>query len=94
MPTSPVSPPPTSQPEVRLLPGAEQILAAVSAGQWADLNLYQLKLMAHRLQLVAGFDDLLAVDAINFTPFDYQIRAARVVLRQFLGRGRLADEGV
>lgn len=92
MPTSPTSTSPTIQPEVRLLPGAQQILAAVSAGQWGELNLYQLKLMAQRLQLVAGFDDLLAVDAINFTPFDYQIRAARVVLRQFRGRGLLADE--
>ncbi|RLT42442.1 MAG: DEAD/DEAH box helicase [Chloroflexi bacterium] len=92
MPTSPISISPTIQPEVRLLPGAEQILAAAAAGSWADLNLYQLKLMAHRLQLVAGFDDLLALDAINFTPFDYQIRAARVVLRQFRGRGLLADE--
>ena len=90
--SSPSPTPPTIQPEVRLLPGAQQILAAASAGQLADLNLYQLQLMAHRLQLVAGFDDLLALDAINFTPFDYQIRAARVVLRQFRGRGLLADE--
>ncbi|NOZ51332.1 MAG: DEAD/DEAH box helicase [Chloroflexi bacterium] len=48
--------------------------------------------MAYRLQLVAGFDDLLSLNAIHFTPFDYQIRAARTVLRRFRGRGLLSDE--
>ena len=48
--------------------------------------------MAQRLALVTGFDDLLALDAIGFTPFDYQIRAARTALRRFRGRGLLSDE--
>ena len=48
--------------------------------------------MAHRLDLVTGFDDLLALEAIDFIPFDFQIRAARTVLRRFRGRGLLSDE--
>lgn len=41
---------------------------------------------------MAGFDDLLVLDAIDFTPFDYQIKAARTALRRFRGRGLLSDE--
>lgn len=48
--------------------------------------------MALRLNLVAGFDDLLSLDSIDFTPFDYQIKAARTALRRFRGRGMLSDE--
>jgi SNF2 family DNA or RNA helicase len=82
----------TISPNIRLNPHAGQILAPAEQGQWDDLRTYQLKLMAYRLQLVAGFDDLLCLDAIDFTPFDYQIRAARTVLRRFRGRGLLSDE--
>ncbi|MCB0065407.1 MAG: DEAD/DEAH box helicase [Caldilineaceae bacterium] len=73
------------------VPGSEAVLAAV-AEQPASTRAYQLQLMAHRLELVTGFDDLLAVDAIEFAPFAYQIRAARTVLRRFRGRGLLSDE--
>ncbi len=79
-------------PVFSLLPGAEQILAAAALKNAANLRAYQLQLMAHRLDLVTGFDDLLALDAIDFTPFDYQIRAARTALRRFRGRGLLSDE--
>lgn len=58
----------------------------------ANLRAYRLQLMAHQLALVTGFDDLLALDAIGFTSFDYQIRAARTALRRFRGRGLLSDE--
>lgn len=61
-------------------------------GDLSDLALYQLKLMAYHLQLVAGFDELLALEDITFEPFDYQMRAARAALRRFRGRGLLADE--
>ena len=71
--------------------GADEILAAVTANS-TTARAYQLQLMAHRLDLVTGFDDLLALDAIDFTPFDYQIRAARTALRRFRGRGLLSDE--
>lgn len=79
-------------PQIRLQPGARELAAQAALGPMTDRTLYQLKLMAHRLSLVAGFDDLLALEEINFTPFDYQIRAARTVLRRFRGRGLLADE--
>jgi SNF2 family DNA or RNA helicase len=73
--------------EVRLRPVSE-----IAQGQLADLTLYQLKLMAYHLRLVAGFDELLALEAIAFQPFDYQIRAARTALRRLRGRALLADE--
>lgn len=69
-----------------------QPVTGVAAGQLSDLALYQLKLMAYHLQLVAGFDELLALEAIGFQPFNYQVRAARTALRRFRGRGLLADE--
>jgi SNF2 family DNA or RNA helicase len=75
------------QPEVRLRP-----VGGIAEGELSDLSLYQLKLMAYHLQLVAGFDELLALEAIGFQPFDYQVRAARTALRRLRGRGLLADE--
>jgi SNF2 family DNA or RNA helicase len=39
-----------------------------------------------------GFDTLLAIPQLRFEPFDYQLRAARTVLRRMRGRGILADE--
>ena len=75
------------RPEIRLRPVTEMV-----EGQYADLALYQLKLMAAHLQLVTGFEELLALGAIRFQPFDYQIRAARTALRRLRGRGLLADE--
>ncbi len=93
-----MSPPPGAQspativPTFTLAPGAESLLAGVAQGAAADVRAYHLRLMALRLGLVAGFDDLLALDALDFTPFDYQIKAARTALRRFRGRGLLSDE--
>ncbi len=39
-----------------------------------------------------GFDTLLSVPALRFTPFDYQLQAARSALRRMRGRAILADE--
>jgi SNF2 family DNA or RNA helicase len=39
-----------------------------------------------------GFDTLLSVPALRFTPFDYQLQAARAALRRMRGRAILADE--
>jgi SNF2 family DNA or RNA helicase len=79
-----------------MAPGAEKTLLAVAqngnAAEEAALRAYRLRLMAMRLGLVAGFDDLLSLDAIDFQPFDYQVRAARTALRRFRGRGLLSDE--
>ena len=85
-------PPAAITPVFTLLPGAEPLLAGVAQGKLADVRAYHLQLMAQRLGLVAGFDDLLCLDAIDFAPFDYQIRAARTALRRFRGRGLLSDE--
>ncbi len=87
-----VASPTAVSPQIRLIPGADALLAQITDGQLEGLDLYQLKLMAAHLQLVAGFDELLALEAIHFQPFDYQIRAARTALRRFRGRGLLADE--
>lgn len=84
-PTTPTQP--ASRPQVILKP-----VASLGADTRPDLTAYQLKLMAYHLQLVAGFDELLALEAIDFQPFDYQVRAARTALRRFRGRGLLADE--
>ena len=39
-----------------------------------------------------GFDTLAALSELRFEPFDYQLRAASVVLKQMSGRAILADE--
>ena len=39
-----------------------------------------------------GFHTFLSVPALRFTPFDYQLEAARSALRQMRGRAILADE--
>ena len=41
---------------------------------------------------MAGFDALICLDTLYFTPFDYQIKAAQTALRRFRGRGLLCDE--
>src|SRR3972149_4317201 len=83
---------PAITPVFSLLPGADQILAAAATESGTSARAYRLQLMAHRLDLVTGFDDLLALEAIDFSPFDYQIRAARTALRRSRGRGLLSDE--
>jgi len=78
--------------DLRLQPGAERVLEVAAAGHFAGQLPYRLQLQAERLALVAGFDELVCLDDLNFTPFDYQIKAARVALRRFRGRGLLCDE--
>ncbi len=39
-----------------------------------------------------GFDTFLSVASLRFTPFDYQLQAARSALRRMRGRAILADE--
>jgi SNF2 family DNA or RNA helicase len=39
-----------------------------------------------------GFDTFLSVSPLRFTPFDYQLQAARSALRRMRGRAILADE--
>jgi len=77
---------------VRLLPGADAVLDAVASGALTGPGLYRLQLQAERLLLVAGFDELICLDALDFVPFDYQVKAAQTALRRFRGRGLLCDE--
>jgi SNF2 family DNA or RNA helicase len=78
--------------DLRLRPGVERVLEIAAAGRFADGLLYRLQLQAERLALVAGFDELVCLDTLNFTPFEYQIKAAQTTLRRFRGRGLLCDE--
>jgi SNF2 family DNA or RNA helicase len=78
--------------DLQLRPGAERVLDSAAARHFAGWLPYRLQLQAERLALVAGFDELVCLDALNFAPFDYQIKAARTALRRFRGRGLLCDE--
>ena len=78
--------------DLRLRPGAERVLEVAAAERFAGWLPYRLQLQAERLALVAGFDELVCLDALHFTPFDYQIKAAQIALRRFRGRGLLCDE--
>jgi SNF2 family DNA or RNA helicase len=78
--------------DVHLLPGANRVLDTAAAGQFAGRFAYRLRLQAERLTLVAGFEELICLDTLDFTPFAYQIRAAQTALRRFRGRGLLCDE--
>jgi len=78
--------------DLRLQHGAEGVLEAAAAGRFTDRLSYRLQLQAERLALVAGFDELVCLKALNFVPFDYQTKAAQAMLRRFRGRGLLCDE--
>jgi SNF2 family DNA or RNA helicase len=77
---------------VRLLPGADAVLDAVASGALTEPGLYRLQLQAERLLLVAGFDELICLDTLDFAPFGYQVKTAQTALRRFRGRGLLCDE--
>ncbi len=78
--------------EVRLVPGAERILDDAISGEVKNPDLYGLRLQAEYAVLVAGFEQLVCLETLEFTPFDYQILAAQAALRRFRGRGLLCDE--
>lgn len=81
-----------STPDIRLTPVDESIFKTISAGKFASRELYRLRLWAEYAQLVSGFDELICLDQLSFTPFDYQTRAAQIMLRRFRGRGMFCDE--
>lgn len=81
-----------STPDVRLAPVDESIFRTISAGKFASREVYRLRLWAEYAQLVSGFDELICLDQLSFTPFDYQTRAAQIMLRRFRGRGMFCDE--
>jgi len=78
--------------DVRLLPGADAVLDAVASGALTEPGSYRLQLQAERLLLVAGFDELICLDNLDFVPFGYQVKTAQTALRRFRGRGLLCDE--
>ncbi|MDO8754238.1 MAG: DEAD/DEAH box helicase, partial [Anaerolineales bacterium] len=81
-----------SEPDVQLTPVDAALFKAISAGQFASRELYRLRLQAEYAQLVSGFDELICLDLLKFEPFDYQTRAAQIMLRRFRGRGMFCDE--
>lgn len=78
--------------DVQLTPVDAALFKAVSAGKFASRELYRLRLQAEYAQLVSGFDELICLDLLKFEPFDYQTRAAQIMLRRFRGRGMFCDE--
>ena len=78
--------------EVRLLPPENSLLQPGKRVAFVPPDLYRLRLQAEHAVLVAGFDELICLPTLNFTPFDYQIRAAQIMLRRFRGRGMFCDE--
>ena len=78
--------------DLRLNPNADQVIQSILVGDFTSRTAYRLRLQAERLALVAGFDELICLDALYFNPFDYQVRAAQFALRRFRGRGLLCDE--
>ncbi|MEE8304797.1 MAG: SNF2-related protein, partial [Candidatus Tectomicrobia bacterium] len=73
-------------------PGAEAVLELAAAGHFSPPNAYHLQLQAERLLLATGFDELVCLGSLYFTPLPYQMRAAQAALRRFRGRGLLCDE--
>ena len=64
-----------------MVPGAEEILAATTAANDTTARAYRLQLMAHRLDLVTGFDDLLALLVGLLTvAFELAVRIAAPLL--------------
>ncbi len=78
--------------DIGLLPVPEAFLTSVSNGKFVSRELYNLRLLAEHAVLVGGFDELICLDSLMFSPFDYQVRAAQTMLRRFRGRGMFCDE--
>ena len=90
MPLNPLDSFPSA--DIEMLPVAEAFIKNISDGIFASRELYNLRLMAEHALLVGGFDELICLNLLQFTPFDYQVRAAQTMLRRFRGRGMLCDE--
>ena len=78
--------------DIQLLPVPEALIKSVSEGVFASRESYQLRLLAEHALLVGGFDEMICLDLLQFSPFDYQVRAAQTMLRRFRGRGMFCDE--
>jgi SNF2 family DNA or RNA helicase len=78
--------------DIQLLTTPDALINSVGAGIFASRESYRLRLLAEHALLVGGFDELLCLDTLRFSPFDYQVQAAQIMLRRFRGRGMLCDE--
>lgn len=78
--------------DIELLPIPDAIFKNISEGKFSSRELYQLRLLSEHALLVSGFDELISLNLLQFSPFDYQVRAAQAMLRRFRGRGMLCDE--
>jgi SNF2 family DNA or RNA helicase len=68
------------------------LLAGLRAGIPADRQTSALVDDAVTVWSRPGFDTFLSLPSLRFTPFDYQLQAARAALRRMRGRAILADE--
>jgi SNF2 family DNA or RNA helicase len=75
-----------------LLASLGVVVGAGSAGALVDEQVSLLVDEAVKVWSRPGFDTFLSVPALRFTPFDYQLQAARSALRRMRGRAILADE--
>ncbi len=75
-----------------LSPRGAALVRMAASGEFASPDAYRLQLLASRLSLITGFDELICLEGLNFNAFDYQVRAAQTALRRFRGRGLLCDE--
>ena len=78
--------------EVRLISPDNPLFHPNTSAAFASPDLYRLRLQAEHALLIAGFDEFICLDTLGFTPFDYQVRAAQIMLRRFRGRGMFCDE--
>jgi SNF2 family DNA or RNA helicase len=78
--------------DIELLPIPDTLFKNISEGKFSSRELYQLRLLSEHALLVSGFDELISLNLLQFSPFDYQVRAAQTMLRRFRGRGMLCDE--
>ena len=68
------------------------LLARVDGGLPVDRQVSLLVDEAVTVWSRPGFDTFLSLPSLRFTPFDYQLQAARGALRRMRGRAILADE--
>ena len=68
------------------------VLDRLARRAFDDPALFLLNRRAADFALVEGFDKLLSLGDIAFTPFPYQLETALTVLRRFRGRALLCDE--
>ncbi len=69
--------------DIRVHPVADVFWKTISEDKFVNPALYHLRLQAEHALLVSGFDELICLDQLHFVPFDYQVRAAQIVLRRF-----------